>query len=173
MKSTIFLIIILANTGYHAIYQVMIFRAKLNASVLIRNGNHPELMQRIILPVKDAQAFDQDEVTYNGILFDVYKKTPIRDSVILYLYPDSAEQSVLIELVNYFKSDDGNPIPAGEKIFQAKSFHVGQDQIAQRAAKYTIRANSLIFTVYSLQNTTEVSNRIRNVLIPPPKFFRI
>ena len=133
------LIIFLINTGFYGVYQIMIFRAKWNASILIRNGNHPERLQILRLSNKEAKLCDEDEITYHGKLFDVAKRVADSDSVVLYLYADNDEQNILNELVNYFSADESSFVRTGEKIFRIKMLNGSQDQISQRFSCHTIR----------------------------------
>ena len=83
MKPTtsICLFILFVNTAYFGVYQIMIFRAKWNASTLIRNSNYPERIQILKLTSKEAESFDEDEITYHGKLFDVAKRIALPDSL--------------------------------------------------------------------------------------------
>jgi hypothetical protein len=168
--SSIFLVIFLINTGYYGIYQIMILRSKWKASVIINNADHPERMKILTLSNKEADAFDQDELLYKGMLFDVAKRTKVRDSVVVYLYPDNEEQTVLTQLVNYFKSDNRNLIPAGEKIFQIKSPEGFQDLISCDVNRNPIPDKWLIPCISYLQYSPKVLNRFLRVPTPPPEY---
>ena len=167
------LIIFLINSGFYGVYQVMIFRAKWNASKLIRNSNHPERMQILTLTSKEAKCYDEDEITYHGKLFDVAKRVADFDSVVLYVYEDDDEQNILNELVNYFNSDESSFIPTGEKIFRIKTVRNSQDQISQHFT-FHIQPNPRIFYCLSKwQDTHQITNRHDPVPTPPPEFLPV
>ena len=174
MKKNAFicLIIFLINTGFYGVYQVMIFRAKWNASALIRNSNHPERLQILELTAKEAKFYDEDEITYKGKLFDVAKRIVFDDSVVLYLYADNDEQNILNELVNYFSSDESSFIPTGEKIFRIKILNGSQDQIAQPIIRLTLSNPRFISSLSHLQKADQITNRFDPVPTPPPDFLR-
>jgi hypothetical protein len=163
--------IFIINTGLYGIYQIMIFHAKWNASVLIRNGDNADRMQILKLSNKDAQVFDQDEVMYRGVMFDVAKKITGRDSVILYLYPDHDEQNALTQLVNYFKSDETSLVAAGEKLFRIKSLQAAQDQISQHLIHYKILNSDVISVLHFSQAIPGIANIFQRVPTPPPEHF--
>jgi hypothetical protein len=167
------LIIFLINAGFYGVYQVMIFRAKWNASILIRNINHPERMQVLKLTQQEAKCYNEDEITYHGQLFDVAKRIVFDDSVVLYLYADNDEQNVLNELVNYFQSDDSCIIPMSEKIFRIKILNGNQDQISKRIILLTLLYPYTISCHSILQKTHQITVRHDPVPTPPPEFLAV
>jgi hypothetical protein len=170
---TILLVSIIINTGYFFIYQILIFRAKRNATILIRNSNHPERIQTLKLTNKEAKFYEEDEITYQGKLFDVAKRMALRDSVVLFLYADNDEQNILTELANYFKSDDSSIIPAGEKILRIKTLRANPDQIAQYITRLTLPINCTVSFLSLLQKADQMSDRHEPVPTPPPEFFPV
>jgi hypothetical protein len=169
VKSVIFLIIFFINTGYYGIYQIMIFRSKWNSYKIISNGDHPERMKILTLSNKEAHPFDQDEVMYKGILYDVTQRITLRDSVILHLYPDSEEQNILTQLVDYFKSDNPDLAPISEKILKIINLHGIQDLISHSVTRYPKPDKWLVPGFTFLPYTPKVLNRFLRVPTPPPE----
>jgi hypothetical protein len=125
----ILLISIIINTGYFFIYQILIFRAKWNATCLIQTRTPSLSTVTLTIAKKESKNFDEDELLYKGKLYDVIKKVTTPDSVTFFLYPDVDEQAALSALVNCFLSNNVNRVPQGDKISPFKSFHGIPDQL--------------------------------------------
>ncbi len=73
-SATIFFLLLLVNTFYYGIYEVMIIRAKFHSSQTVDLLERLGQLQQVKIPVKDARQYEGNEIWYGHQLFDVAKK---------------------------------------------------------------------------------------------------
>jgi hypothetical protein len=161
------------NTGYYGVYQIMIFRSKWNAGCLVRSKNRSQSLFKLTVNKKEAKAFDDDEIKYQGKLFDVVTKTMTSDSVTFFLYRDTEEQDALTDLVNYFSPDMSNLMPNRDKISLIKSFHGLPDQITPQVIRFDISKRCLASLICPAQISNTMLSGYSPVPTPPPRNFLI
>jgi len=130
LMASIVALAVFVNTCYYGIYGVMILRAKYR-SIQERKAPQQKASYHVLrIPVQESARYTDAELWYRGELYDVVHRTICGDSLILELYHDQEEQSVLSSFDELFKLGDGGGLAASpEKKCKANNIYKVQDQI--------------------------------------------
>lgn len=130
LMASIVALAVFVNTCYYGIYGVMILRAKYHSLQDRKAPREKTSWQVLRIPVQESPKYTDAEIWYRGELYDVMKRKSCGDSLILELYHDQEEQSVLSSFDELFKLGDGGGLAASpEKKCKANNIYKVQDQI--------------------------------------------
>jgi hypothetical protein len=127
--SSIFALAVLLNTGYYGIYGILILRAKYHANQNITRHSKDDQRRVVKIALQESAKCSDAELWYQGQLYDVASKKTDGDSIILCLYQDQEEQSVLSRFDALFQLADGGLAACSQKKCKADNIYKIQDQI--------------------------------------------
>ena len=125
-----FTIILLLNLGYNGILGIMVLYAKHSAYLKIYQQSSAPSFERMSIPLRRARELEGKEYWLNGRLYDLRKKEIKNDSVILTLYHDQHEESLVSAIRDFFGADNTYFFHTNETCIHIHSQLYNQDQIS-------------------------------------------
>jgi hypothetical protein len=104
LTATLLLVLLLLNSFFYCLYyNVCRWQREDEVKTGIANNryNREATLVKIPAAVAAAPMLDDDEITWNGMLFDVVKRLVAHDTVYIYALPDEQEQALVDKINDY------------------------------------------------------------------------
>ena len=171
--SIFFLFIFLYNViGYYAVFEILNYlnKEKIEQSIADNIENQAieiiEIKKDAVLHSKDFAYTDDDEIKYQGKLYDIVKKVAKGDSIYFYCINDQKEEHLFANLFEHIKNqiDNSKSLPGKEN--KTVKIELVKDYFFNLFATNNYRKKESI--LYS-QSDSFYTSFIKDITSPPPK----